>query len=114
MPALSWESMKETTDPDPATTRQLQADVQRLAAGDPDLGRYTADTADLVREAAKSFASAGGSPLFANLKLHLLERGQQDSRRVLYYLADFDSLSLYLRITLADDGRIARVQITQG
>ena len=66
-----------------------------------------------TRPPATLATAAGGSRVFANLKLHLLERGQRDSRRVLYYLADFDALSLYLRITLAADGRIARVQITQ-
>ncbi|MGE5358855.1 MAG: serine hydrolase domain-containing protein, partial [Bacteroidales bacterium] len=113
LPGVSWDAMKEAADPDPATAQAVKRDVERLVAGDPEMARYEPDAEPYARAAARSFVAAGGPRVFTNLKVAFLERGEQAGRRVLYYLVTSDAAAMYLRFTMAADGRIARLQITQ-
>jgi D-alanyl-D-alanine carboxypeptidase len=112
-PAVSWDAMKASTEPEPSRAQALLKNMSSLVAGSPDMAHYMPEAEPYVRAAARSFVLSGGARVFTNLRLAFLERGQQAGRRVLYYLASSDAVEMYLRITLAADGRIARLQIVQ-
>jgi CubicO group peptidase (beta-lactamase class C family) len=113
LPAVSWDAMRPAPDPEPAATQLFRQDLDAMISGKPDMSRFTKDAEPYARAAARSFSAAGGPRVFTNLKLAFLAREQQAARRVLYYLATSDAASMYLRVTIAADGRIARLQITQ-
>jgi CubicO group peptidase (beta-lactamase class C family) len=104
-PDASWAAMKAVTDPAPATTESIRAELLRLAEGKPDLTRYAPTYGPLVKGAIQGqveFFRAIG-PLKEFVYLGRSEAGKGPTR---FYRAVHRDVTLHYEIGLDADGKI--------
>jgi len=106
VPAFVWSTHNPVPDPDAGFTAKLKAELERMAAGDPDVSLYTPAFRASVRLAAQR--SSGFYKEIGPLKaLHYLGASASGTSRTLYYRADYPQLPLFYTLTLDPTGKIA-------
>ena len=108
-PALAAPKGAARADPDPATSRRLEAAVRGLLVGAPDLAAFTPAAGLFLRTPTSTslwaWVAAGG---FLE-SFSYDETEETTDGRVLRYRARVGGADRWFSITLAEDGRIARV-----
>jgi D-alanyl-D-alanine carboxypeptidase len=106
VPAVTWKAVKAQTDPDPALTEKLKAEISRMASGKPDTALYSAQFSAAVVAASQS--SVGFYKSIGALKtFEYLGSRPAGSLRHITFRAAYPGATLYYTVTLDAHGRIA-------
>lgn len=109
IPALRENAPKPIGDEDPKTTVRLKEVVEALLAGKADAEPFTPEAwrllfPDRIQEARDFVRGRGPIKSF-----ELMERRMEEKDRLMEYRAVFGELAVRIRVTMAEDGKIARL-----